>query len=74
MYKEPAMCSNPFSSMKPANTCDIGRIAHLPFQTKYDAATSATIAKISSDNQLSNVKVVSGSHGYLARIAITVGL
>ena len=68
------MCSSPFSSMKPANAYDIGRIAQRPLQTKNEAATSATIEKISIDNQTSNVKVGSGNDGYLSRIARTVGL
>lgn len=57
------MCSNPFRSMKPANAYEIGRMAHLPFQTKNDAATSMTIAKISNDNQASNVNVGNGRNG-----------
>ena len=68
------MWSKPFSSMKPANTCDIGRMAHRPFQTKNDAAVRLTIAKISNEIQMSKVKIGSKSVGYFSRIARTIGL
>jgi hypothetical protein len=60
--------------MNAANTWDIGRMAHLPFQTKKDAAVNIVSAKISSDSQVSKVKVGSESSGYFSRIARTVGL
>ena len=68
------MCISPFSSMTTAKTYEIGRIAHLPCHTKYDAAVNAAIAKMSNDNQFSNVNVPNGKNGYLSRIASTVGL
>jgi len=68
------MCPNPFSSMKPANAYEIGRMAHLPFHTKYDTAVSTMMTKISNESQASKVNVVSGKNGYLSRIERTVGL
>ena len=68
------MCRSPFSSMKPANAYEMGRMAHLPFHTKYDTLVSATMAKISSDSQVSKVKGASGKNGYRSRMERTVGL
>lgn len=68
------MCSSPFSSMKPANAYEIGRMAHLPLHTKYETPVRVTMAKISNDNQVSKVKGVNGKAGYRSRMARTVGL
>lgn len=46
------MCSKPFSSMTPANRCEIGRIAHRPVQTKYEETVNAITEKISNDNHV----------------------
>ena len=64
-----AMWSNPFVSMTAANTYDIGRIAHRPFQTKTDTPTNAITAKISNDSQISKEKIGSIIKGCRSRIA-----
>lgn len=60
--------------MKPANTCEIGRMAQRPRHTKQDEAANETTAKTSNANQTSKTKGGSGNHGYFARIDITAGL
>jgi hypothetical protein len=62
------MWSNPLLNMTAANTYDIGRIAHRPFQTKTDTPTNAITAKINNDSQRSKENVGSITNGCRSRI------
>jgi hypothetical protein len=55
--------------MTAANTYDIGRIAHRPFQTKTDTPANAITAKISNDSQILKEKVGNINNGCRSRIA-----